>query len=116
MDEEPEDQDDLDDPDRYTEKRRNLQGRKERLFDDRQAPAGGLPMEGHEPGDGQGHDPADKEEDLEVVFDHFYLKRQDKDEEKNNQEPEVCKNVHSVHLFDPESAAGRFMYTSVCSY
>jgi hypothetical protein len=33
------------------------------------------------------------------VLDLFYPERQDKDEEKNDQEPEIYKNVHSVHLF-----------------
>ena len=35
VDEEPDKQDDLDDPDRDPENSRDLQGRKERLFDDR---------------------------------------------------------------------------------
>jgi hypothetical protein len=99
IDKEPDEQDDLDDPDRYPENSRDLQGSKERLFDDLCAPAGCFPGKGHESRDGQRDNPSGKEEDLEVVLHLFYLKRQDEDEEKDDQEPKVRKNVHPVHLF-----------------
>ena len=102
----PTSEDDLDDPDGYPENGRDLQGRKERLFDDLQAPAGCFPGNGHEPRDGQRHDPAGKEEDLEVVLDLFYPERQDQDEQEDNKKAAVHQKIHAVHRFSGMQMAG----------
>ena len=93
------DKDYLDYPDRYTKNGCDLQGRKECLFNDRQAPAGCFPGDGHEPGNGQRHDPAGKKEDLEVMLDLFYPERQDEDKQENNKKAAVYQEIHTVHRY-----------------
>ena len=70
------------------------------------APAGCFPGDGHESRDGQGHDPAGKEEDLKVVLDLFYPEWQDQDEQEDNKKAAIHQNIHAIHRFPGMQTAG----------
>ena len=65
------------------------------------------------------NNPAGKEEDLEVVLDLFYLKRQDEDEQEDTKKAAIHQEIHAVHRLsgmqgqgpvpDQEYAAGKLM-------
>ncbi len=93
----PHEQDNLDNPNRNACYLHNVEGRGQRFGNYLDIPSGWVIGDNYETGEGQCSSPAEEEKNFQVALDTFDPEREDEDENKDDQQPKVCQDVHENH-------------------